>query len=223
MNRINNNPIFITGAERSGSTLIARILDLCGAQSGRCNNMFENRSIVECNLNILAPFTFSFPDSSTAITIPKNWRLVIDGVRTVQGDYRRPWFIKHPTLARLWPVYYDAYPNSKWLIIRRRTGDVIQSCLKTGHMRLFKQPEVLAQLGLTREDEGWLWWIHKYEERFVEMTQAGLDVQVVWPDRMVFGDYKQMQEIIEWLGLTWNERVPAVIDPLLEKSREVML
>ena len=36
-----HSPILITGADRSGSSLIARILYMCGVHKGNTNNMFE--------------------------------------------------------------------------------------------------------------------------------------------------------------------------------------
>ena len=53
------------------------------------------------------------------------------------------------------------------------------------------------------------------------MIEAGLNCRIIWPERMVTGDYQQIYETIEWLGLRWNNAIPSIIDPLLNKSREV--
>ena len=42
-----NQPIFITGADRSGTTLIARIIQICGVFSGVTSNMLENLELRE--------------------------------------------------------------------------------------------------------------------------------------------------------------------------------
>ena len=107
------------------------------------------------------------------------------------------------------------------LIVRRRTGDVIQSCIKTGYMRIFKDPVIRSEFLFETEAEAWLWWVHEYEKRFVAMIESGLNCRIIWPERMVTGDYKQIYETIEWLGLKWNNNIPRIIDPLLNKSREV--
>ncbi len=42
---------------------------------------------------------------------------------------------------------------------------------------------------------------------------------MIWPERMVWGDYQQMFDVVDWLGLEWNARTMNFIDPKLEKSR----
>lgn len=216
-----NNPILITGVERSGSTLIAKILDLCGVWSGYCNNMFENQTIVGFNNELLDLSPIGLPDVDT-LQIPVNWGKSINGVLVAQKGLGKPWMVKHSGLTRLWPIWNYAYPDAKWLIVRRRTGDVVQSCVKTGYMRIFKDPVIRNEFLFKTEEEGWLWWIHQYEERFRNMIESGLNCRVIWPERMVTGDYHQMYETIEWLGLKWNNDIPKVIDPLLNKSRGVI-
>ncbi|MGB4239665.1 MAG: hypothetical protein WBJ87_08685, partial [Candidatus Hydrothermia bacterium] len=71
------------------------------------------------------------------------------------------------------------------------------------------------------EEEGWLWMVHEYEKRFVEMIMSGIDCKVIWPDRMVYGDYQQIYEMLEWLGLPWKSEILTFLDPLLEKSRQI--
>jgi len=216
------DPIFITGVERSGSTLIAKILDMCGVWSGNCNNMFENKIITGFNNEILNEYYLHLPDINS-IKIPVNWKQSINGVLLVEDGINKPWMVKHSGLARLYPIWNYAYPDAKWIIVRRKTGDVVHSCVKTGYMKLFKDFSIRNDLQFDTEEEGWLWWIHKYEERFRAMIEAGLNCRVVWPERMVTGDYHQIYETIEWLGLKWNNDIPLVIDPLLNKSREVII
>ena len=202
----NHTPIFITGAERSGSTFIAKILDLCGTKFGDCNGMYENKSIVALNNKILFSYDDRFPPMGE-LQIPISWK---DTILSVYEEEIKTgvWFVKHSTLARLWPLYHYAFPNAKWIIVRRRTGDIIKSCLKTGYMKEYGT------------EEGWLSWVHKYEESFIEMMQAGVNCKIIWPERMVTGDYTQIFEMVDWLGVKWNYRIPSVIDPLLIKSRE---
>jgi hypothetical protein len=218
MNGKSHNPIFVTGADRSGSTMIAKILDLCKVSSGSCNGMLENKVIVEANADLLSEHFLSFPDTES-LKIPYSWKAFIDGVRLAQMN-GSPWMVKHSSLARLWPVYHYAFPNAKWIIVRRRTGDIVHSCMKTGYMKEFKCPLALQKLELTTEQEGWLWWVRRYEERFIEMMQAGLNCKIIWPERMVTGDYEQIFEMVDWVGLKWNNKIPSIIDPMLNKSRE---
>lgn len=211
-------PILITGAERSGSTLIARVIEYCGGYTGVHNNMYENKCIIDFNLELLK-HNYNFP-TSDSIPIQPKWKNVINGVRVAQNGMDRIWYFKHSTLARLWRVYAFAFPQAKWIIVRRKTPDIIKSCVKTGYMTLYKDENRLKQEGFKTEEEGWLSWIHIYEERFIEMFKS-VNCKVVWPERMVAGDYEQLKEVVEWVGLQWNEKVPELMKPLLINSKDL--
>ena len=217
MNKIQKiNPILVTGVERSGSTLIARILDMCGVWSGDCSRMYENDKLFRF-IKRKSPF---FPDSKLITPFISLDGLVLNEIK--QQDWNgKDWMVKGSKLAQYWPLWYYSFPNAKWIIVRRRTGDIIQSCIKTGYMKLFKNPDNLELLGFEDEAQGWLWWVHQYEKKFIEMMQSGVNCKVVWPDRMVVGDYDQIKEMVDWLGLKWNDKIPEVFEPLLEKSRRV--
>jgi hypothetical protein len=213
-----HNPILITGAERSGSTFIARILDMCGVWSGNCNNMFENEMITSLHSTFMKYEGSLFPPTR-CLYVPMDWRNMVHKILEDEDWHDGAWMVKSSLLAQYWPTWYYTYPDAKWVIVRRRTADVVQSCLKTGYMKLFKNKCNLGQLKLTEERDGWLWWIHQYEKKFVEMIEEGLNCRVIWPDRMAEGDFSQVKETVEWLGLEWNNKIPEVILPLLEKSR----
>lgn len=222
-----DSPIFVTGVERSGSSLIARILKICGANVGRHNPMFENLSIkkeietyyaqiINCDKNTVIG---QFPMPVVVdLMIPNGWKEKIDKIRKIEGLHGT-WMYKSSKLAQTWPLWYYAYSNAKWIIVRRRTGDIVQSCIKTAHMRAFKNEANRSQIGVINEWDAWIWWVREHEKRFVEMIQAGVNCKVVWPERMVDGDYQQIQEMLEWVGLPWKNEVISIIDPLLWKSR----
>jgi hypothetical protein len=68
--------------------------------------------------------------------------------------------------------------------------------------------------------DGWMGWVNTYEKRFVEMIQSGLNVKQVWPERMIKGDYEQLYEVIDWLGLKWKQKeVIEFLDPKLWKTK----
>lgn len=83
--------------------------------------------------------------------------------------------------------------------------------MNTGFMNAFKSRE------------GWLWWVHQHEERFVEMIKAGMNVQQVWPEKMVYGNYQEVYDLINWLGLEWPGKVIYdFIEPKLWHARRKM-
>ena len=227
------DPILITGCARSGTSMVAGTINLCGAFGGEMsgpnrNNakgMFENYAI---RSNVVKPFLrkldvdpmgqYPLPKID-GLGIPTNWRERVESVFKSQGYVKGPWMYKGAKMCLFWPVWEYAFPNAKWIIVRRRTGDIISSCMKTSFMRAFTRPANQRAVGAMSEQEGWLWWVHQHEERFREMIDAGLNVKVVWPERMVGGDYTQIMETMEWLGLPWKSEVLSFIDPKLWKAR----
>ncbi len=87
-------------------------------------------------------------------------------------------------------------------------------------MTAFSSIDNQKAVGVDTEQEGWLWWVHQYEARFVRMIEAGLNCKVIYPERMVHGNYEQMYETLEWVGLRWSKEVVNKIDPLLWGSRQ---
>lgn len=227
---IEKSPILITGAARSGAGMIAGLFHECGAFGGEMSNkkgLYENDRIREllvkpymrrCNADEKGQYPL--PDLGENITIPVNFRRMIEKTMVDEGYKGGEWMYKDARIALMWPVWHFAFPNAKWIIVRRRTGDIIQSCNKTGYMTAFKQDSIRQTLGVNSEEEGWLWWVHEYEKRFVEMITEGVNCKILWPERMVHGDYKQMYETLDWLGLEWKTEVLTFIDPLLWGSRK---
>ncbi len=223
---IEQAPILIVGCPRSGTSMIGGALNLCGVFRGELvgRGMFENNKILE---EIVEPYFLSMGADRNGqyplpvindISIPVHWKSTVEQIMTDEGYQRGPWMYKDSRSSLIWPVWNHAFPNAKWIIVRRRTGDIVQSCLKTGYMDAYALETVRKEIGVDTERDGWLWWVHQYEKRFVEMIQAGLNCKVVWPERMVNGDYQQMHETLEWIGLTWNKKVINWIDPLLWNS-----
>ena len=227
-------PILITGCARSGTSLIAGAINICGAFGGDMsgpnrNNqkgMFENSFIRN---NIVKPYLrdlgydpkvqYPLPDT-TKLKVEPTWKNKIEDVMIQQGYAKGPWMYKGAKMAMTWPIWDFSFPNAKWIIVRRKTGDILNSCSRTGFMSAFVLPKNQQAVNVSSEREGWLWWVHQHEDQFVNMISAGLNVKQVWPHRMVYRDYEQMKETIAWLGLKWSDKVYEFIDPLLWHTRK---
>lgn len=230
-------PILITGCARSGTSMVAGVINICGAFGGtmsgpNSNNqkgMFENNRIRQ---SIVKPYfrqlevdplgQYPLPDVDT-LPIPRQWRKRVEMVMHEQGYKDGPWMYKGAKMCLHWPVWDYAFQNAKWIIVRRRTADIVNSCMKTGFMRAFNNTVNQKAVGVNDEREGWLWWVHQHEQRFIEMIQAGLNCKIVWPERMVDGNYQQMFEALEWLGLDWKSHINEIrefIEPKLWKARQ---
>jgi len=227
-------PILITGAARSGTSMVAGVINLCGAFGGdmsagnryNAKGMFENVNIRQ---NIVKPYLralgvdpngqYPLPNIDT-LPIPNNWKDTVENGMKNEGYKGGKWFYKGAKMCLHWPVWDHAFPDAKWIIVRRRTADIVNSCQKTGFMKAFNKDANLRAIKAETEADGWLWWVHQHEKRWIEMITKGLNVKVVWPERMVDGDYSQMKETIEWLGLEWNDEVYSFIEPKLYKARK---
>jgi len=228
-------PILITGCARSGTSMVAGIINKCqvfgGDMSGPNRNnakgMFENAYIRN---NILKPYLrqmevdplgqYPLPDIDNLL-IPSSLKKDVEQVMINQGYTNGPWMYKGAKMCLTWPAWHHAFPNAKWIIVRRRTGDIVNSCIRTGFMRAFHRKEVQKAVGVTNERDGWIWWVHQHEKRFIEMMESeeGVNVKVIWPHRMVNGDYTQIKDMIDWLGLKWNTEILNFVDPLLWHAR----
>lgn len=225
---IERSPILITSAGRSGAGIIGGILHQCGVFGGKMTNkrgLYENDEIRESLVKKYLVLNGNDPEgqynlpNTQSLNIPMTWRNDVERILLSQGYSSGPWMYKDARMALIWPIWHYAFPNAKWLIVRRRTGDIIQSCTKTAYMSAFKSPSCRKKVGVESEEDGWLWWVHEYEKRFVEMMNEGVNCKIIWPERMVDGDYTQLQETLEWLGLKWNSEIINFVSPLLWKSR----
>jgi hypothetical protein len=203
-----NSPIFVTGIERSGSSIIAKIISSCGAFTGMTTEMCENiqiKKMLDSYYELLGADKrgqHPLPDTKT-LPIPENWGQQVKDILTEE-----PWMLKGSRLLQTWPVWYNSFPDAKWILVRRRTPDIIDSCMKTGYMKAYK------------DKEGWLGWIHEQEKMFIEMIEAGVNCKQVWPERMATGDYRQMKETVEWVGLTWDDSLIEKIERMMWNSKQ---
>ena len=226
---IKRPPIIITGIPRSGASMIAGVVERCGAFGGNMSGhrgVNENDAIKETLekpylASIWADEMGQYPlPEKSRIKIPVTWQEQVEEIIIREGYKSGEWFYKSAKACLLWRVWQSAFPRAKWVIVRRRTADIIESCKKTGYMRAFKDPLKCEAVGVETEEQGWLWWVHEYEKRFVEMITEGLDCKVVYPERLVYGDYSQLYETLDWLNLKWRVEIFNYIDPLLETSRK---
>ena len=219
-----NEPVLVTGCARSGTSLVAGILNLCGAYIGgtsgptRYNKkgQFENGEIRK---NIVKPYIKGMGyDPMCQNPLPDINKLALFDMRSrvldamVNQEYEGGhWMYKCPKMCLIWPVWNEAFPGAKWIIVRRDTDDIIDSCLNTQFMRAY------------RDRKGWRKWVDVHVERFHEMKNVGLDVHEIWSWKVVAGDYREIREAVIDCGLEWNESaVRDFVSPeLYHSKREV--
>jgi len=231
-----DSPILITGAARSGTSMIGASVNLCGAWKGdtvgnsrwNAKGMYENHALRE---RIVKPILrgmgvdprgqYPLPITDNVL-IPQKFRdSVLNEIKKQGWTPNQPWMYKCAKMSLIWPVWQYAFPNSKWIIVRRKTSDIVNSCRRTGFMTEFAHEGTQRKVGVDSEEDGWKWWVNQHEDKFIEIINAGINAKVVWPERMIHADYQQMKEAIEWLGLEWNMKaVSDFIEPKLWKTRK---
>lgn len=227
------SPILITGAARSGTSLIAGAINSCGAYGGimsgpnknNAKGMFEN---VKIRNDILKPYLremgfdpmgqYPLPIIEK-LSIPMNWKDRVESIIRQDGYTGGPWMYKGAKMCLTWPIWNHAFPDAKWVIVRRKSEDIADSCMRTHFMRAFGNPNIQGAVGAKSAHAGWIWWVQQHEKRFVEMMNEGMNCKVVWPERMVNGDYSQLMDMADWLKLKWNSEVLSFVDPKLWKAR----
>jgi hypothetical protein len=213
---IMRDPILVTGAARSGTSLTAGVLNICGAWGGEMagpneNNkkgMFENIFIRQ---NLTKPYLRELgvdpmgqnplPNLTDINVLRKlvedgpKWALNVVGALKEQGlGESTPWFYKGAKMCLIWPLWHSAFPKAKWIIVRRNAEDIARCCMRTSFMR-----------NLSTEAE-WIKWAEYHEQLFNDMLSNGLDIQFNWPDKAVSGDFSELRGIVEDLGLTWHDK-----------------
>lgn len=231
--QIERFPILVTGCARSGTSMIAGTINICGAFGGKtigatrwnAKGQFENARVRD---QVTKPYLrelgvdplgqWPLPDLDR-LTIPVDWRHRVERVFLEDGYKGGPWFYKGAKMCLFWPVWHYAFPSARWVIVRRKREDIVSSCMKTSFMRAFRDPKIRKAVGAHTEADGWGWWHNQHLKRFREMQDAGLNCHVIWPERMVRRDYQDLYGLIDWLGLRWDSRVLEFIDPKLFHSR----
>jgi len=217
------DPIIVTGCARSGTSMTAGMINICGAFGGEMfgpnkfnqKGMFEN---IEIRQNVSKPYLKKIgvdplgqkplPNNRQIFEVSKNdvqnLRMRAQLIMQSQGYIDGPWFYKGAKACLVWYLWHLAFPNAKWVIVRRDSIDIAKSCMRTRFMRAYS------------DRPGWLRWVDSHLRRFDEMHAAELDVQEFWPSKVIEGDYAYAQDFIEPLGLTWKEPlVRAFVDPTL--------
>lgn len=218
-----SDPILITGAARSGTSMVAGIVDTCGSfggditgptpynQKGQFENTYIRQNIVKPYLRLLGvdPLGQSpLPDINNLIP----WPNLAQDVRSTfkREGYRgkAPFYYKGAKMCLLWPLWHKAFPQAKWIIVRRKPEDIVASCMRTPFMRAYKSMV------------GWMQWVLEHEKRFEEMKNAGLDITEVWSSDLIEGDFSMIAGFVNQVdGLQWNESdVREFVTPSLWKG-----
>lgn len=187
--------IFVTGCARSGTSLTTKILKEHGCNLGRnVNTLYENTDIRE---RILKPYLRSLgcdPRGQTRLPPMENIPSITglrEKVLTFLGE-KEPRAYKDAKLTLVWQAFAEAFPEAKWVIVRRDRGKIADSCIRTEFMTGRR----------TRDD--WLAWALNHEHRF-ERMRAALNAIETWPDETIAAP-DSFAPVAEHCGLTYSRQ-----------------
>jgi len=185
--------IFVTGCARSGTSLITKILKAHGCNLGDpVNALNENTGVRE---GVLKPYLRSIgADHLGQRKLPDTNNLVpIDGLREKVLKHFPPWdpvAYKDAKLTLVWPVFSAAFPEAKWVVVRRDRERIVDSCLRTDFMFSYN------------ERQPWMDWVLEHEARFSDMAYK-LDMIEVWTDAVV-QEASNFAPVCTFLGLEFD-------------------
>lgn len=212
-----DRPIFITGCARSRTSMVAGVIDRCGAWGGDMfgaapgnpKGFYENKAIRE---RVIKPWlSMMGVDPLGVYPLPpypdaEHWGpQVYEAIQHFlheQGYDGQRWFYKGAKMAYLWPAMIHAFPNAQWVIVRRDREEIIDSCLRTHFM---------AQH--SKDREFWATWVDETERRLEEL-KSHVDAIEVWPP-------EGLQEMVETLGLEWNDEAERFISESADSSETI--
>jgi hypothetical protein len=222
----NFNLIFVTGAARSGTSLVAGTLYHAGARgfSKRAppNDMFLNGSIDNKkgfykNMGLIN--TLAYPidlygmrDSFGKAATRQDTLNTLNSIAEYsEMKGKTPFFLKHPAFLAFkqkpyWPLWDEFFPHAKWVIVRRNGQDIQKSQDETyGKNRT--DDEYFTKHVLTE--------IPRLKAHFDNAGQHDKYYEI-WPfEAMQHRELRIFKDMLDWAGLEWNSHTEEFIAPEL--------
>jgi hypothetical protein len=209
MNSNFNQPIFIVGIPRSGTSIIAGMLGICGVWYGQTLSatganpvgFFENRNLrnhvikpILKRLNCDTLGVRSLPALESLQPIPNLAEVIFALISNEGYSNIYPWLFKEPKLSLIWPIFMHSFPKARWVIVRRNSSDIVRSCLETDFMAQHSSDPLF-----------WESFVNNYLERLSRL-KVNIDFyREIWPDDLVNGSFGSAQALVHDLGLNWRE------------------
>ncbi|MGI3170717.1 sulfotransferase [Pseudooceanicola sp. C21-150M6] len=206
-------PVFMVGLPRSATSMTMGLLHAHGLWLGQTvagnaenpKGYFESRvlrdELVKPVLTALGVDPLgvrSLPDWEVLPPFPTLRILIGKALRREKYDFKMPWGFKDPKLTLLWPLFDAAFPQARWVIVRRDREKVLDSLCRTSFMaRHSTSPEF------------WKPFCAAYDYRLDRLRRSGAQVFDVDSDRLAAGDTEQIETVIEASGLTFDPQIAA--------------
>ena len=205
-----NTPIFILGLPRSGTSMIAGSLGICGAWTGSTvpgggtenpKGFFEHATIREHVIKKILK-DLGYDPLGVRKLPPVDLQIEVSGLAGIlksvieKDGYKndRPWLYKAVKLTLLWPMFRKAFPDANWLVVRRDEDEIIDSCLRTSFMKHHSQ-----------DRDFWKNFAREYHVRIDALIGSGANVLEISSPEVIGGNFDHFREVVTRLGLTFKE------------------
>ncbi|QPM92157.1 sulfotransferase [Pseudooceanicola algae] len=203
-----NQPIFICGLPRSGTSLCTRVLASQGLWLGETipagpdnpTGFFENRRLRE---TVLKPTLAALgadprgiaplPRTEALPPHPDLARLMKTAIRTEGYNGDAPWGFKDPKLTLLWPLFARAFPAALWVIVRRDRDKVLTSMARASFLRMH-----------STSPEYWVPFCNAYDSRLRALADSGASVIEVDAGPVLAGDPGGLKTVCRRAGLGFD-------------------
>lgn len=225
-------PVFILGPMRSGTSLIASILQECGLWLGTSippspanpKGFFENRYFKQRVTKRLLSSIGADPSGIDPLP-PPGARARLPGLKSkTRGWLERegwhddvPWGAKDPKLSLIWETLAEAFPGARWVVVRRRLDEIARSCVQSSFLQNRRKSE-----------DYWRSLAAAYVDRIAPLVALQRNVFEADSGDVVEGQWAAIQTCVEGLDLRWNaERIAPLVDrhlwntPLQERRERI--
>jgi len=211
-------PVLITGAPRSGTSMIAGLFARCGGWSGRCAagnrdnplGFFENLNLRNgVNKPLLSAMGYNFrgagelPPRDADIAVDLQG-LVYEHLQSENCPDDARWFFKDAKTSLLWRPWARAFPDATWILVDRPTDDIAESCMSSVVM-----PEGHTDLW---DKDRWLEYVAEYQARLDDIAIAHNCIRIN-SDRLIYGDFAEIADAIQRVGLEWTDDAEDFVKP----------
>lgn len=195
--------VFITGAARSGTSMVCGVLAANGLEFGgplyskrreyQPRGFWEHRKVRE---EVLKPLLKSLKvdprgqDPLPERFVQPNKKQVERFRRRVEKRLGKAQAYKDAKILLVWPYFRQAFPDAKWIIVRRDRMEIARSCYRTPFMKRRKTVS------------GWLDWVDEHERRMTDLTMTHPDLFEFWPKP---NEPERFRQLLTWLGLEYDE------------------
>jgi len=225
---INERPILVTGHPRSGAGIVMGVLHICGAELGQVDKMNENWLIRDKVMKLYLQEVCG--ESNGITTIPTKdefskevndryeetlyWMLHLQNITT------KKWAYKDSRILLTYDSLFDSvYPGAQYIVVRRNDEDILNSCCKTTHTAFLASSNKRVSTKKESPLERFKISLEIYKEKIKEL-KSQKHIQEVWLEKTLDGDYTELKNVVEAVGLEWKEQdVKAYITKKLKKRR----